>query len=99
MAAQLTFTKGLSARLLCRWMARAMSSLPVPLSPVMRTRPPVGATFAMICFTSRMAALSPNSSSSSFERSATLRESWTFSRTFRKETSTRSRSSGFSKKS
>ena len=33
-AAQLTFTKALSERLLSRWTARAMSSLPVPLSPV-----------------------------------------------------------------
>ena len=47
MAAQLTFTNGPSARGLRRWMARAMSSLPVPLSPVMSTDALVGATFSI----------------------------------------------------
>jgi len=38
-AAQFTLTKGPAARWLCEWMAYAMSSLPVPLSPEMSTRP------------------------------------------------------------
>ncbi len=37
MAAQLILMKGCSLRALCRWMARAISSLPVPVSPVMST--------------------------------------------------------------
>ena len=36
-AAQFTATKGRSRRVPCRWIARAISSLPVPDSPVMRT--------------------------------------------------------------
>ena len=43
MAAQLTGTKGWPVRRLLAWMARAMSSLPVPLSPVMSTVASVGA--------------------------------------------------------
>ena len=38
MAPQLMTTKGPFARLLRRWISRAMSSLPVPVSPVMSTR-------------------------------------------------------------
>ena len=44
MAAQLTFTKGLARRSLASCTARATSSLPVPLSPVISTRAPVGPT-------------------------------------------------------
>ena len=44
MAAQLTFTNAADARALSLWIARLMSSLPVPLSPVMRTLAFVGAT-------------------------------------------------------
>ncbi len=44
MAAQLTGTKGPWARGERPWMARAMSSFPVPLSPRMRTVVSVGAT-------------------------------------------------------
>ena len=36
-AAQLIATKGRSARRLLPWIARATSSLPVPLSPVIKT--------------------------------------------------------------
>ena len=43
MAAQLSFTNVRSLRWLCRWMARAMSSFPVPVSPVMSTAESVGA--------------------------------------------------------
>ncbi len=58
-AAQLIFTKGRCARLLCSNILVAISSLPVPLSPRISTVASVGATF-MICFkTPRMATLSP----------------------------------------
>ena len=46
MAAQLTWTNASSLRRLLRWMARATSSLPTPLSPVMRTVAFVGAARA-----------------------------------------------------
>jgi hypothetical protein len=42
--AQSTGTKGRSLRRLLKWIARAISSVPVPLSPVMRTVLTVGAT-------------------------------------------------------
>ena len=45
MAAQLTSTNGAPARLLLAWSQRATSSLPVPFSPVIRTRASHGATF------------------------------------------------------
>ena len=48
MAAQLSFTNGPSLRFECSWMARAISSLPVPRSPVMSTRPVDGAALAMV---------------------------------------------------
>src|SRR5437879_3338736 len=44
MAAQLTVTKGCDDRADPLWMARATSSFPVPVSPVMRTVESVGAT-------------------------------------------------------
>ena len=44
MALQLTATNGLLRRGLASWMARASSSLPVPLSPVISTRASVPAT-------------------------------------------------------
>jgi len=44
-APQLTGMKGRSARGLAAWMARATSSLPVPLSPMMRMVASVTATF------------------------------------------------------
>ncbi len=43
-AAQLTATNGPAARLLWAWIARATTSLPVPLSPLSRTVAWVGAT-------------------------------------------------------
>src|SRR5256884_5702779 len=46
MAAQLTVTKGCDDRADPLWMARATSSFPVPVSPVMRTVESVGATLA-----------------------------------------------------
>ena len=47
-AAQFTRMKGLSRRELFSWSALAMSSLPVPLSPVKSTVDGVSATFSMI---------------------------------------------------
>src|SRR6185312_4561211 len=46
-------------RALCSWIARATSSLPVPVSPFTSTVECVGATVAMARRTSRRAALSP----------------------------------------
>ena len=40
-------------------MARAISSLPVPVSPTIRTQARDGATWRVVRKTSRMAALSP----------------------------------------
>jgi hypothetical protein len=62
-AAQLSATKGRSARLLSRCSARAATSLPVPLSPVINTVVSVGAMRAMSSFTCVMAGLSPMISS------------------------------------
>ena len=59
MAAQFTFTKASLLRWLRRCIARATSSLPVPLSPVINTRPLVGATFSTCANSCRMAGLSP----------------------------------------
>jgi hypothetical protein len=47
MAAQFTLTNARELRWDSRWMARATSSLPVPVSPVMRTVESLGATFEM----------------------------------------------------
>src|ERR1035441_3757170 len=58
-AAQLIATKGFAARPLCRCSARATSSLPVPLSPSIRTGVSCGATRSIIRSSLRMAALSP----------------------------------------
>ena len=48
-APQLTLTNGPAARFERAWIARATSSLPVPLSPGMKTVASVGATFSMVC--------------------------------------------------
>ena len=66
MAAQLTLTKVRSRRRLRLWMARAMSSLPVPLSPLMKTVESVGATVSTSRSTRLRAALSPTISSKSY---------------------------------
>ena len=63
MAAQFTFTKVWSRRALMLWMARAMSSLPVPVSPRIRTVESVGATMATCFRTFFSAALEPMISS------------------------------------
>jgi hypothetical protein len=54
MAAQLTATKGRDLRGLRSWRVRATSSLPVPLSPVMRTETLEGAMRSMRERISRM---------------------------------------------
>jgi hypothetical protein len=59
MAAQLMVMNGRSERSEFTWMARATSSLPVPLSPVMSTVASVGAMRTMRPSTSRMAPLRP----------------------------------------
>ena len=47
-AAQFTLIKAWPARCEPLWMARAISSLPVPVSPVISTVESVGATFTML---------------------------------------------------
>ncbi len=59
MAAQLTCTKASSLRRLLRWMARATSSFPTPLSPVMSTVAFVGAARRTASHTFSRAALCP----------------------------------------
>ena len=54
MAPQLIATKGPSRRELRVWMARAISSLPVPLSPSMRT---VASVFATRCTTAKISRM------------------------------------------
>ena len=51
-APQLTETNGLSRRWLLKWMARATSSLPVPLSPVIMAVAGLSAIFRMVSKTS-----------------------------------------------
>ena len=77
MAAQFTLTKARAARGECLWMARAMSSLPVPVSPVMSTVESVGATLATRARTACRAGEAPTISSnmealSSSSRSTTF---------------------------
>ena len=59
MALQLSATKRLARRGLLWWMARATSSLPVPVSPVMRMVLPVGATVSSSWKRSRIGRLRP----------------------------------------
>ena len=59
MAAQLTLIKGRSRRGLKLWIARAISSFPVPVSPKMRTVEPLGATTLICLHKARIAALRP----------------------------------------
>ena len=76
MAPQLMTTKGPVARLLRRWISWAMSSLPVPVSPVMRTEMSVVATFWSLRKTSSIdehePMISPNLLSLSSETSFSL---------------------------
>ena len=56
-AEMFTVTKGLSDRRPVRWIIRAMSSFPVPLSPVMRTVVSLAAERAAVCSTLMIALL------------------------------------------
>ena len=58
-AAQLTLTRGRFARGEAAWIARAISSLPVPVSPVISTVAFVGATHATRSITSDNDAEAP----------------------------------------
>ena len=58
-AAQLMVTSGLSRRGLPAWMARATTSLPVPLGPRTSTVASVGATFSIRAAILRIAGLEP----------------------------------------
>ena len=58
-ATQLTTTNGWSARRLHRWIARAMTSLPVPLSPRSSTVAPLGAARRATSSAARICELSP----------------------------------------
>jgi len=58
-APQLTAMNGRSVRGLAEWMARATSSLPVPLSPVIKIVASVTATFSTSCPIFWMSACSP----------------------------------------
>ena len=102
MAAQFTLTKGFSARGLRLWISQAISSLPVPLSPLTSTVAWLGAARAIDSRTALSAAESPTSSKRA--------SAWCLRRRFssrrrlrsmalRSAVSTRSDSRGFSRKS
>jgi len=59
MAPQFTVTNFFRARTLLEWMARATSSLPVPLSPVTRTLDSLEAAWRMMRNISRISGLLP----------------------------------------
>ena len=59
MAAQLTATKGPPRRRPVSWMVLAASSLPVPLSPEMKTGASASRTFSIIARTRRTDVASP----------------------------------------
>ena len=61
-AAQLTLTNGPADTELLRWIARAISSLPVPLSPAMNTVVSLAATFSTIRRTAAIFSPAPTSS-------------------------------------
>src|SRR5438105_10124122 len=64
-AAQFTLTKGHERRGEAAWMARAISSLPVPVSPVISTVESIGATFVTCHSTVRSGSDEPTISSNS----------------------------------
>ena len=102
MAAQLTCTNRWPARGLFRWIVRATSSLPTPLSPSSITVALVGAARFTASSTARSAGLSPTisylDSIASFSSRFSCRSSCCFS-TFCSVTMTRSLLSGLSRKS
>ena len=61
-APQLTLMNGPAARLLSRWIARATSSLPVPLSPQMNTVVSLAAIFSTVRRTACIFSPLPTSS-------------------------------------
>jgi len=77
-AAQLTVISARSARRERRWMARATSSLPVPVSPVMSTVESVAATFSRWLIIRRSGFDEPTISSN-IERSSSSWRSASFS--------------------
>ena len=101
-AAQFSFSKGPRLRGLARWIARATSSFPEPLSPVMSTFASLRATFATSARTCSIARLSPTIASAaparlrsdSFSRLSSRSSSARSTVTFR-----RSGPNGFSTKS
>ena len=101
-AAQLTCTNGPAATRDVRWISRATSSLPVPLSPRMSTVALVGAARATSARSRFIGSLSPRRTDSTSTRRLS---SWFSARrrlpdsALRTETRTRSRWSGFSRKS
>ena len=78
-AAQFSLMNGRSRRSLWSWMARAKSSLPVPLSPWSSTVARVGAAIDTVCMSRRIDGLSPRICRS-LRSSITSRRSAAFSR-------------------
>ncbi len=72
MAEQLSGKNGFWCRLLLKWMARAKSSFPVPVSPVMRTVASVPATWLARRTASRNAGDCPRSRGKRKRRSRSL---------------------------
>ncbi len=70
-APQLIDTNGRWARRDCRWMLRATSSLPVPLSPCTSTGLSLTATRVMMASTSRISGLCPTTTGSPSRRFTT----------------------------
>ena len=83
MAAQFTLTNAREERCDRLWIARAINSLPVPVSPMMRTVESVGATFVTLESTPRNAREAPTISSNIDVLSISSRRAtfsfWTFS--------------------
>ena len=77
-AAQFTLTKACLARADRLWIALAISSLPVPVSPVIKTVESVGATFDTRDNTARKAGEVPTISSN-MDAASTSSRSATFS--------------------
>ena len=101
-AAQLTCTNRSRLRRLLRWIVRATSSLPTPLSPVISTVALVGAarpTAAMICFSPLLSPIIWCRTSTAFFSVRTSSRSCRESSAFCRLTSTRSLANGFSMKS
>ena len=98
-APQLTTTKGPAWRSERSWSARAMRSLPVPLSPVMSTVVREVATLSTSSATRRMAGLWPKSIAAAGAMRARRRlfsaTSWPFSMAFCASATSSSAANGF----